>query len=115
MDDVIDAEAFLEQIDGDIEFLLETLEVLESEGRELVAELQSAAASGDIDGARTTAHTLKGMVSNFCAPPVEERARQIEAVARSGEIPGVVQVEEFVRSFETLCVRVRQLAKDMGG
>lgn len=115
MDDVIDAPALLEQIDGDVEFLLETLEVLESEGRELVESLQSAVGSGDAAAAAMTAHTLKGMVSNFCAPSVEEEARKIEHIARAGENPDDAQVAAFADSFEALCARVRQLAESIGG
>lgn len=69
MTDIFDKDELMERLDGDIEFLAETVEILEEDGPSLIEELRAAAAEADAERIAQAAHAIKGMVSNFCAQP----------------------------------------------
>ena len=111
MSSIVDQAALLDRIDGDLEFLEETIELLESDGRQLVEELRTAAEAGDQDALVKKAHALKGMVSNFCAETVQRAAEEIEHLARQGALEDVPEkVRSFVSSFDLLCHETRVIA-----
>jgi len=112
---LVDQEALLDRVDGDLEFLEETIELLESDGRSLVEQLKAASAAGDQDGLVSNAHMLKGMVSNFCADSVQRAAEEIEHAARKGELDGIPpKVEGFMELFECLCRETRAMLSGEG-
>lgn len=78
----------LERVDNDIGFLAETVQMLESDGLALLADIEKAIASGDGAAVGRAAHALKGMVSNFCAPETQECALIIERAGKSGGLAG---------------------------
>lgn len=81
-----DAKTLLAQNDGDLEFLRETCQVLREDGPRLLAAIRQAVADGDAAALSREAHTLKGMVGNFCAGPAGEAARQLETLGREGRL-----------------------------
>jgi HPt (histidine-containing phosphotransfer) domain-containing protein len=98
-----DEAELLERVDNDVDFLGETVQLLAGDGRALLARATQAAASGDAPELVTSAHALKGMISNFCAPSVHELARDLEEMARSGDMSGAPPLVERLRSgLETL-------------
>ena len=116
MSNLVDKEALLDRVDGDLEFLEETVELLESDGRTLVEQLKGASAAGDQDGLVQKAHILKGMVSNFCADRVQQEAEEIELAARKGELDGIPpKVKNFIELFECLCRETRAMLSGEGG
>ena len=66
----------LEHVDNDTAFLADTVQMLETDGRAMMVELKTAVAAGDAPAVGRTAHTLKGMISNFCAPAVQTLAQE---------------------------------------
>lgn len=76
----------LERVDNDIGFLAETVQMLESDGQTLLADIEKAIASGDAAAVGRAAHALKGMVSNFCAPETQECALAIERAGKAGDL-----------------------------
>jgi HPt (histidine-containing phosphotransfer) domain-containing protein len=108
MSEPFDREALLERIDNDWEFLAELVQMLDSEGRRLLAELSSAATSSDAPEVGRLAHTLKGMISNFCAQSVADAAHSIELSAKSGDLAGALvaipalqlQLEQLIRALQ---------------
>ena len=76
----------LERVDNDVAFLAETVQMLESDGRSLMNDVKAAVAAGDAPGIGRTAHTLKGMVSNFCAPAVQSLALEVEHAGKTGDL-----------------------------
>ncbi|MFG0274981.1 MAG: Hpt domain-containing protein [Phycisphaerales bacterium] len=85
---MFDEEALLEQVDGDVEFLADTVEMLAADGPELVNELRAAIGSADAAAVGRVAHALKGMISNFCAPAVQEVALELERAGKAGDLSG---------------------------
>ena len=80
-----DEQELLERVDGDIGFLAETVQMLETDGRSLIKEIQTSLAAGDVASVGRTAHTLKGMISNFCAPAVQSLALDVERAGKAGD------------------------------
>ena len=98
MTDAFDEKALMEEIDNDIEFLTESLGMFDEDTPSLLRQIRSAASSDDAEGLIKPAHTLKGLVGNFCAYPAETAARELETMAREGQLAGVEEAIEKLRS-----------------
>src|SRR5687767_2411755 len=99
----------MERLDNDVAFLAETVEMLGSEGRALLAQVGEAAASGDAPGLARSAHALKGMISNFCAPSVHRVAMELEQLGRAGGVSGAPALVDRLRE------RMESLITELGG
>jgi len=89
MSEIFDRNELMERVDGDIEFLQETIAMLDEDCPTLFAQIRAAAASGDAEQLAAAAHALKGMLANFCAEPAEAAARELEMMGRNGQLTGV--------------------------
>jgi two-component system sensor histidine kinase/response regulator len=67
----------------DKEVTLEILDMFFTEYPERLEKLKRYIASGDLESTRITAHSLKGVISNFSAPSVVEVIRKIEEDSRN--------------------------------
>ena len=85
MPQLFDETELLERVGHDWEFLRETAVMLSTQSRPMMQELHRAVESGDANLLRSTAHTLKGMISNFCAHEVSASAAAVEKFGKSGE------------------------------
>jgi HPt (histidine-containing phosphotransfer) domain-containing protein len=83
-----DEAELMERVDNDLEFLADTVQMLETDGRALMVELRTAVTSGDAPAVGRTAHTLKGMISNFCSPAVQSLALDVEKAGKAGDGAG---------------------------
>ncbi|MHC4409288.1 MAG: Hpt domain-containing protein [Planctomycetota bacterium] len=72
----------MDRIDGDVEFLGECIEIFDEDSTPLLEQIRGAVATQDAEALVTPAHTLKGMLSNFCAPAAEGAARDLEMRGR---------------------------------
>ena len=88
MAQLFDEAELMERVDDDVEFLADTVQMLEADGRALMVELKAAAASGDAPAVGRIAHVLKGMVSNFCSPAVQTLALEVEKAGKAGDGAG---------------------------
>jgi two-component system, sensor histidine kinase and response regulator len=89
-----DETELLERVDNDTAFLAETVDMLTSDGPPLLDELRRALSAGDAPGVGRTAHSIKGMLSNFCAPQAHAAAQRVEQAGKSGDLaaaPAAVQ------------------------
>ena len=83
---LFDEKELLDRVDHDVDFLTDTVRMLESDGRALLDEIGLAAATGDAPTLARSAHALKGMISNFCAPEAHASAAQVEKIAKEGQM-----------------------------
>ena len=88
MAQLFDEAELMERVDSDVEFLADTVQMLETDGRALMVELKTAVASGDAPAIGRVAHTLKGMISNFCSPAVQTLALDVEKAGKAGDSAG---------------------------
>ena len=54
--------------------------------------LNDALYSGDVDGLRRAAHTLKSNAATFGATALEELCRELEAIGEAGAVAGATEV-----------------------
>src|SRR5205814_1158394 len=85
MAQTFDETELLERVDGDVAFLADTVQMLETDGRSLMAQVKASVTAGDTPAVGRTAHTLKGMISNFCAPTVHGLVLEVEKAAKAGD------------------------------
>ena len=104
MSDIFDKEALLDRIDNDMEFLAETVEMLEEDGPDLLGQMRSAVDASDCEALAVAAHTYKGMVANFCADSTAEAALQLETMGKGGDLAGAAEALAVLED------RSRQLA-----
>jgi len=84
--DAFDEKELMERVDGDLEFLAETIEMLDEDSPPLLEQLRTAVVSGDAGAIARAAHALKGMLSNFCAPAAEAAALDVERMGREDRL-----------------------------
>ena len=113
MTEPFDKQALLEDIDGDFEFLEETLAMLDEDSGQLLDQVRTAAVAGDAAALVGPAHTLKGMVGNFCATRAQAAAREIEFMGREERLEAVgTAVENLVREVEQLRVSLHAFLEE---
>src|SRR5512139_3731192 len=78
MAQLFDEADLLERIDHDWEFLQETVDMLATDAPALLQEIRQAVESEDAAAVGRAAHTLKGMVANFCAAAPQATALELE-------------------------------------
>ena len=99
----------LDELDGDHEFLQESLDTLAADAPPLLDELRKATASGNAESVRQSAHTLKSMVGNFCAQPAFDAAQRLEQLGAAGDL------EQTPEALETLSREVERLERALQG
>lgn len=109
-----DAE-LLARVDHDLEFLQETVQMLAVDGRALMAEVRRAADAGDAPAVGRAAHTLKGMISNFCAPEAQACALAVEKTGKSGDLSAAaLAVAELDAQLDALIVELGDFLAQRG-
>jgi HPt (histidine-containing phosphotransfer) domain-containing protein len=83
---LLDAGELWKRVGGDADFLNETCEMFAEDYPPLVAKVDAALSGNDAAAAAAAAHTLKGMISNFCAPRAHAAAAALEEAARGGDL-----------------------------
>jgi HPt (histidine-containing phosphotransfer) domain-containing protein len=97
MASTFDEKALLENVDNDIGFISETLEMLRVDAPGLLEKISQALASGDAPAVGSAAHALKGMVSNFCAATAQASALEVERMGKSGNLSCAPAAVEALR------------------
>lgn len=107
---VLDETALLERIGGDTEFLQELAEMFQQQREQLIEEIRAAAEACDAQALARAAHTLKGCVGNLGAGAAFESARQVEMLARNGQLSeaqqATAELECEVARFEQALLRL---------
>lgn len=108
---VIDARAALERMGGDEELFRELARFFLEDSPVLLAEVDSALAGRDFEGAARPAHSLKGIAANLGGLRLEAAARDVEDLAIAGRFE---QARAAVEEMATECARlVEALRRDM--
>ncbi len=83
---VFDLNAALEKLDGESDFLNELFDIFLRSTPSQMASMQSAVEHRDIHAAGETAHLIKGIVANFCAPSTHAAAINLEQTCQNGNL-----------------------------
>jgi HPt (histidine-containing phosphotransfer) domain-containing protein len=89
MSSAFDKDALMDRVEGDVEFLEETIAMLDGDSPALLEQIRIAAAARDAENLVKAAHALKGMLANFCAEPAETAARELEKMGREERLGDV--------------------------
>lgn len=114
--ELLDRDAILERVGGDVEFLQELAGIFSEDSPKLLQQIRTAIASGDPHGLEHAAHTLKGSIANFGAETARETAFRLEVLGRNGdlapapEICSVLegQVAQFTDALNSLAHQLAQ-------
>jgi PAS domain S-box-containing protein len=85
-DDVMDWNAAVRHLEGDVELLKEIAQVFLDQSPTLLSVMREAAETGDGKSLERAAHTLKGSVSNFAAKGAFDAAHRLENMGRRGDL-----------------------------
>jgi HPt (histidine-containing phosphotransfer) domain-containing protein len=86
MSDVINKVEILDRVDGDIELLLELIDIFREDSSRLISEIRAAVSREDAARIEHNAHSLKGSVGNFGAATAYSAAAKLEAVGGAGDL-----------------------------
>lgn len=115
MGSTFDEKALLERVDGDLGFLDETVQMLEADGRSLMREVRAALAARDAAAVGRAAHTLKGMISNFCSETAQAAALEVEKAGKGGDLPAAASAADaLARELEILIGELVAFVKARG-
>ncbi len=92
MENIIDREEVMERVDGDLELLMEMVELFCHDYPKLLSQMRDAIENKDDEALEHSAHTLKGTVGNFSAIGAYETAFRLEKMAREGDITNASEV-----------------------
>jgi PAS domain S-box-containing protein len=85
-EEVLDREEVLNRLGGDMEFLRELVRLFLQTCPEQMSAVRTAVSQGNPQALEQAAHQLKGCVGNFAARAAFDSARQLETMARSGDL-----------------------------
>ena len=83
---LFDQKELLDRVDNDWDFLADTVQMLETDGRALMDQIRLAAATGDAAALGRAGHTIKGMISNFCSPATHDSAMEVERIGKAADL-----------------------------
>jgi len=100
---LLDRDAILERMDGDVELLDEIVVLFLEDLPRLVAAMRESLANADAAGLRMAAHAMKGSLSNFGSLPSGTLASELEAMGRDENLDNAAPVfAYFLTSLERL-------------
>jgi CheY-like chemotaxis protein len=107
---VLDRDALLTRIDGDLQFLRSMLDVFRDDSTTQIQTIRSAMEAQDMSLLRRAAHTIKGSSGNIGGMRAAATALELESLARKGQWTGgstlSIQLEndvaDLLRSLQTL-------------
>jgi len=92
------------------DFIGELIDTYCEETRALVAQLEGALAGGDVEGFRRAAHSIKSSSATFGALPFSAQARELEMIAKQGDLQGVeTKVASLVAGYPQVEQGLREL------
>lgn len=107
--EAFDLKGALSRVEDDFELLVELAGLFLNDAPAQIDRMRAAIEQGDGEGLYIAAHALKGSAGNFCAVPVAEAARRLEALAHErnlGAAAEVLAVLEIELSRLLLALRV---------
>jgi signal transduction histidine kinase/CheY-like chemotaxis protein len=84
----LDREALLERVGGNLNLLRDLAGVFDKDCASLTGEIRAALDRREMEAAVRPAHTLKGVVGFFGTPETTLISRELEALAKKGDVTG---------------------------
>jgi CheY-like chemotaxis protein len=110
---IIDREAAMEGVDGDVDLLCHLGETFLQVTPRMLSEMNRAIAAGDRASLYATAHRLKGSTSIFRAQRAMDAAARLEGMGREGDMAGAEgALDELRESMRILSAGLAALIRD---
>ncbi|MCE5327666.1 MAG: response regulator [Planctomycetaceae bacterium] len=100
----LDVEAVMKNLDGDRDLFHQIAELFLSNCGQQMAQIHRALSNCDAQELARASHSIKGTVSNFMAKPSYEAARNLESMARAGDLA------QSQQAFAVLNIEVQRLS-----
>lgn len=111
-DEILDRENLLQNLDYDMDFLRELLDVFRRDSRELLIQIKEAIAEKNAEKLRNNAHTLKGSLGNLGSKRAFELAQTLEMKSREGDLRDIDRLfTELERNVEILTEHLNGILK----
>ena len=105
---ILDREAALSRVGGDVDLLREVGAIFLKECPSAMTDLRNAVAARDAQDIERKAHSIKGSVSTFGAGPAFQAALELERQGRSLDLHEVESnLQQFESSLERLCLELQ--------
>jgi two-component system, sensor histidine kinase and response regulator len=112
--ELLDRDAILERVGGDVEFLEEIAGLFVEDCPKLLTEIRAAISAGNPTALEHAAHTLKGSVANFGARPAREAAFRLEMLGRERDLlPAPEACAVLEHEMERFTVALTALARQL--
>ncbi len=98
----------LRQTSGD-DLLDALIDAFLDEGPKMLAAMQAARATADLDVFRRNAHSLKTNAETFGATDLAVGAKSLEVAARAGTIGSATQMESLLEAYRAAAVALQEL------
>ena len=89
---IVDFELLTKRVGGDMEFLIEIIDIFLGHCPGEMAKLQDAIRSHDAKAVEKSAHVMRGYFVSLHASPASEVALELELKGRSGNLDGSTEV-----------------------
>lgn len=110
---VINKTQFIENFQYfDKEIVCEIIDIFLKEYPARLKAIADNIESGDSDGLKFNAHSMKGVIANFIAPEPEQCARELEIMGTENNMEGAKETfEEFKECSSTMVDELEELKK----
>ena len=102
---VFDVDGTLARYGGSTELLVDMIGFFLEDTPKLAADLRSAAAAGDADAVRATAHSLKGLLAGCGGKRAAQAAQRVE---NAGEAKNLSDIDPLLNALDTQIEFLRQ-------
>lgn len=100
MNNLVDVSELLKHYEGDCDLVMDLVEVFEETYTETMQDLERACNEKKFQEIEVSAHTLKGMISNFFANAIREKAALLEKMGQAHRIDNaqeiVTEIKELI-------------------
>ena len=100
--EIFDSQSFRLRIE-DVDLMNDLIEIFEDEMKQMLERVQAAHQRGSGEDLHRAAHSLKGLLGNYCADRALQSISKIDEQAQSGSLDGLTEaVENLARELEEL-------------
>ncbi len=108
----IDIESGIKQVGGNPEFYLKLLDKFVTNHGNCVQQLHEMLERSELDDARRSAHTIKGVAGNIGAYDLQQKATELEASLADGKQPSEELLQDYTQACETLFNTIQTIGHD---
>ncbi len=94
----------------DKEIVLEIIDIFINEYPDRITAISESINKKDYDAIKFNSHSIKGVIANFIAPEVEQKARELEIMGSNQNIDGI---DEIFAAFKALSAEMVEELREL--